>query len=192
MLGNYTKPTTKNLLYEVLETLITSTVVLMVLYTTIAFPEKVIGSSMEPNITTGERVVVDRISKHVSDYARGDIVVLHPPGDSSKDLIKRIVGLPGDVVKILDCKIFISLDGEKYAYQETYLNEESCTKGGPMIKEGRSFKIPDNKYLVLGDNRENSMDSRYFGFTEKNDIIGRAIFRFWPLEKAGFLSVDKI
>jgi signal peptidase I len=187
-----TKTTTRTTVFEILETLLTSSIVLIVLYSTIAFPEKVVGSSMEPSFSTGERIVVDRISKHITSYTRGEVVVLHPPGDSSRDFIKRIVGVPGDVVKILDCNVYILVGGEKYSYSENYITEGTCTKGGPVIREGRSLKIPEKKYLVLGDNRENSMDSRYFGFIEEREIVGRAIFRFWPVERAGFISVDKL
>ncbi|OGC48716.1 signal peptidase I, partial [candidate division WWE3 bacterium RBG_16_37_10] len=82
-------------------------VVILVLYMWVALPEQVWGASMEPNFYTGERVLVEKVTKHFSDYERGDVVVLHPPENDSIDYIKRVVGLPGEMVKIWDCKIYV-------------------------------------------------------------------------------------
>lgn len=178
----------KSFTLEVLETVFTSVIVLMVVYSTIAFPETVLGSSMEPNFYTGERVLVERLSKVFGTYKRGDVVVLHPPGDDNRDYIKRIVGIPGDVVKIWDCKVYIKTSEGSFIYEENYLSEGECTNGGEKIKEGRSFIIEKDYYFVLGDNRDKSMDSRSFGLVEKKRIIGKAIFRLWPLSRAGFIN----
>lgn len=184
--------TSKNFFFEILETLITSVIIILVIYSTIAFPELVIGSSMEPNFYTGERILVERISKHFTPFKRGDIIVLHPPGNDSVDYVKRIIGIPGDVVKILDCKVYIKSGEDTFLYEESYLKAGICTMGGIKIKEGRSFKIEGNDYLVLGDNREKSMDSRAFGLVSRDRILGKVAFRFWPFSKAGFVNVDSI
>lgn len=178
----------KSFTLEILETVLTSVIVLMVVYSTIAFPETVLGSSMEPNFYTGEKVLVERLSKTFGEYKRGDVVVLHPPGDDDIDYIKRIVGVPGDVVKILNCKVYIKTSEGSFVYEESYLGENECTQGGEKIKEGRSFIIDEGYYFVLGDNRDKSMDSRNFGLVEKKRIIGKAIYRFWPLSRAGFIN----
>lgn len=177
----------KNFISETIETILTSIIVLLVLYTTIALPELVWGSSMEPNFETGERILVDKISKVINDdFERGEVVVVKPE-DSSKHLIKRVIGIPGDVFKIYGCKVYISRDGERFVLDEYYLAADTCTKGGSNILDGRSFKIEDGYYVVLGDNREVSMDSRSIGLIKKDDIVGRVAFRFWPIDKIGFV-----
>ena len=142
---------------------------------------------MEPSFHTGERVLVEKITKRVSGFERGDIVVLHPPSNDSIDYIKRIVGLPDEMVKVLDCTVFILKDGKSYELEEPYLKPGTCTSGGPTVKEGRYFKLEDDEYFVLGDNRSNSADSRFFGAIKENRILGKAVFRFWPINKLGFI-----
>lgn len=177
----------RNFSLELLETFISSIVVLFVIYTTIAMPEQVWGASMEPTFHTGERILVDKVSKYVKDFNRGDIVVLNPPGNQDVDYIKRIVGMPGEIVKIMNCQVFITKDGKKFQLDEPYLSANTCTSEGPQLREGRSIKLEAGQYLVLGDNRNHSADSRYFGLVDKSKIVGRVLFRFWPLNKAGWL-----
>ncbi|MFH1295163.1 MAG: signal peptidase I, partial [bacterium] len=88
----------KSFVMEMLETLVSSVIVILVIYSTIAFPELVVGSSMEPNFYTGERILVEKVTKYFSPFKRGDIVVLHPPGNDNIDYIKRIIGVPGDII----------------------------------------------------------------------------------------------
>lgn len=186
--GENTSPS--KFLFEMLETFVSSVIVILVIYSTIAFPELVVGSSMEPSFYTGQRILVEKVTKHFTPFKRGDVVVLHPPGNDDIDYVKRIVGIPGDVVKIVDCKVYIKSGDESFLYEEEYLNDGVCTIGGAKIKDGRSFKIEGKDYLVLGDNRERSMDSRAFGLISEERILGKVVFRFWPFSKAGFIGVD--
>lgn len=178
----------KNFITESIETIIVSAIVLLCVYSILALPEIVLGSSMEPNFHTGERILVDRWSKLLSvDFDRGEIIVLKPHGDS-KHLIKRVIGLPGDIFKIYDCNVYITRDNVRYVLTEPYLPSNTCTLSGSFIQAGRSFKIPEGEYVVLGDNRGVSLDSRIIGLVNKKDIIGRVSFRFWPLNKIGFVK----
>jgi signal peptidase I len=174
----------KQILLDLIETFCVSAIVIYIVYSTIGSIEMVWGASMEPNFHTGERILVDQIFRK---FDRGDIVVLSPPGDSGRHFIKRIIGIPGDVFKVYNCKVYISRDGNRSYLQEGYLPEDICTGGGPEIKEGRSIKVPDGSYLVLGDNRGNSVDSRFFGLVTTKNIIGKVVFCFWPLPKLGFV-----
>lgn len=175
--------TNQSFIIEMLETFLTSLVVLMVIYWTIALPEVVQGASMEPTFYSGERILVEKVTKHFGDFERGDVVVLHPPGDDDVDYVKRVVGVSGDVVKILDCNVYISRDGEKFKLEEPYLFDGTCTTEGPQLKEGRSLKLEDGQYLVFGDNRPRSADSRVFGVVTSDRILGKVALRFWPLDK---------
>lgn len=177
----------KGFLRDILETFVSSFVILIVIYLGVAFPEVVQGASMEPTLHTGERILVERLSKHFRPYERGDIVVLHPPGDDSVDYVKRVVGLPGEIVKVQDCKVYISTEGSKFELSESYLSENTCTFGGPKLREGRAVRLDENQFFVFGDNRENSADSRVFGVVTEDRILGKVVFRFWPFNILGFL-----
>ncbi len=176
----------RTFLFESLETFVTTFVVIAVIYQFIAMPEMVWGASMEPTFKTGERILVEKVTKHFMKFSRGEVVVLNPPSDKNVDYIKRIIGLPGEIVKISNCVVQIKSGDERFVLEEKYLDEKTCTTSGSYFKEGRSVKIPDGEYLVLGDNREVSADSRYFGFVKKDLVQGRVIFRFWPLDKVEF------
>lgn len=174
---------------DIVETLIVSFVVITIIYSFLAMPELVWGASMEPNYHTGERILVEKVTKNFKPFVRGDVVVLHPPENDNIDYIKRIIGVPGDIIKVLDCRVYVSRDGVRYELQEDYLATNTCTSEGPSLQEGRSLKIPDGSYLVLGDNRSKSLDSRVFGVIAEDKIIGRVVFRFWPIDKFGFTNI---
>lgn len=177
----------KKFILEMMETFLSSAVILFFIYMWIAMPELVFGASMEPNFYTGQRILVEKVTKHFKDFERGEVVVLNPPGNDDIDYIKRIIGLPGDVVKIKDCGVYIYTEGKGYKLQEDYLSKEMCTVEGPKMREGRSVRIDDGHYFVLGDNRDESADSRVFGLVPGERILGRVVFRFWPIDKAGLL-----
>lgn len=179
---------TKSLLIEIAETFVMSFIVIMVLYGLIASIEVVSGASMEPRFHDGERIFVDKISPKIDSYKRGDVVVLIPPNNSSVHYIKRVLGVPGDLVKIFDCNIYVILEGVRYRLEENYLNDNVCTTGGAEVKNGRLFRIPDGYYMALGDNREHSLDSRNLGLIKKSEMVGRVVFRLWPISKIGFTN----
>ena len=178
----------KELILELSEALISSMVIVLALYLLIASVEIVWGPSMEPSFHSGERILVDRISGILIPLRRGEIVVFLPPGDNERHFIKRVIGIPGDIFKIIDCGVVVSKDGQKYQLEEEYLDKDTCTVGGSAIKEGRALRLGPQQYAFLGDNRGESLDSRYIGLVDKNRIIGRVIFRFWPLNKMGFIN----
>lgn len=173
----------KNFFIELLETFSTSFIVLMLIYWFIALPEVVFGASMEPTFYTGERILVEKVSKHFAEFKRGDIVVLYPPGNNTDHYVKRIIGVEGDIFKINDCKVYITRDNSRFELEEPYLSESACTGDGAKIKEGFSIKLGEGEYVVLGDNRERSVDSRTLGIIKEDRIVGRVVLRFWPLDK---------
>jgi signal peptidase I len=177
----------KSFILEIIETILVSGVVILLVYYFIASIEVVSGSSMEPYFHSGERILVDRIAGR-SKLKRGEIVVFYPPGSDTTHYVKRIVGIPGDVFKIIDCKVVISREGSQYILNEDYLSSEVCTKAGGFLKEGRSIRVPENKYVLLGDNREYSLDSRNLGFIDVDRIVGRVVFRLWPVNKISFIN----
>lgn len=177
----------KQLVIDIIESFVSSFVVLIVLYLFLAFPEVVSGASMEPYLHDGERILVEKITYRFQEPQRGDVIIFHPPENDNIDYVKRVIGVPGDVIKISDCRVYITRDGERFEASEPYLYEDTCTRGGIGFSDGRATRISEGEYLVLGDNRGNSADSRVFGLITTERIVGKAIFRFWPLSKVEFL-----
>jgi signal peptidase I len=182
-----TWPKIRDLMLEVVETFIVSFVVIYLIYRFVASMEVVSGPSMKPNFQTGERILVDKLSANFNPYQRGDIVVLIPPSEKTKHYLKRIIGVPGDVFKIFNCKVYISNKSGQFELSEPYLSPNVCTSGGMVIKDGRSLKLDNDQYIVMGDNRLESVDSRFFGVVTSKNILGKVVFRFWPPQTMGFL-----
>lgn len=137
---------------------------------------KVVGSSMNPTLKDEEILILNKLKYRFQEIQRGDIVSLKHA--DTKYLIKRIIGLPGDTVKIENNAVY--LNGKKY--EEPYLVED-LEYDDFDLKDLEYSVIPENMYFVLGDNRENSLDSREIGLVKKEDIIGKISLRFWPLNK---------
>lgn len=135
--------------------------------------------SMAPTLKINDRVLVNKLSYRLHDIHRGDVVVFRSvPGDgATKDLIKRVIGLPGETVESQNGHILIN--GQ--VLKEPYLGPDVVT--GPLEK----ITIPAGHYWVMGDNRPNSRDSRFFGAISKSLIIGRAFVRVWPLTSLSLL-----
>ncbi len=137
------------------------------------------SASMDPTLKINDRVLVNKLSYDLHDVNRGDVVVFEsPPTESGhKDLIKRVIGLPGETVESRDGRIVI--DGQ--VLDEPYLQPHVQT--GPL----NQVTIPADHYWVMGDNRSNSRDSRFFGAIPESLIIGRAFVRVWPVTALGLL-----
>ncbi len=165
---------------ELIETFAISLVIFLGIYTFLAFPEVVVGASMEPTLHTGERLLVERITVRANKLKRGDIIIFNPPGNNSIDYVKRIVGLPGETIKFDNCNInLVYANGSFQTLEEKYLYDGICTKG---IGDN-TITVPGDSFFVLGDNREQSADSRFFGALSKNRVVGKVILRFWPPNK---------
>lgn len=136
----------------------------------------IIGQSMEPNYHEQQRLLVDRVSHTLGWLQRGDVVILHSP-DEPIDLIKRLIGLPGDVVEIRDNHVFVN----GVQLNEPYLPADADTGRG--LAEGRStWTLGPNEYLMMGDNRSASKDGRYFGPVTYDKLIGRALVVYYPFK----------
>ncbi|HOO27646.1 MAG TPA: signal peptidase I [Lachnospiraceae bacterium] len=131
------------------------------------------SASMETTIMTGDRIFGFRLSYLNEDPQRGDIVIFKFPDDEKQLFIKRIIGLPGETLEIRDGKIYI--DGSSEPLDEPYLNVVPTGDYGPIT-------IPEGAYFMMGDNRNNSADSRFWNqpFVYRNKILGKAVFRYFP------------
>lgn len=147
----------------------------------VAEPRFIPSDSMVPTLQIGDRVVVEKISSSLGPPKTGDIIVFSPPEalqrlGFTKDqaFIKRIIGEPGQTVSVHNGHVYLN----NQPLTEPYIAEPPDYQWGPQ-------PVPENQYFVMGDNRNNSNDSSRWGFLPKQNIIGRALFRFWPLERIG-------
>lgn len=157
-------------------------VVVLVLAIYVVSLQQVVGPSMSDTLNNNDIVLLDKISYRFTDIKRGDVVSLYYA--DTKYLIKRVIGLPGEYVEFQDNKLYID---NKYM-DEDYL-EDVITDDFSLSELGYD-EIPEDMYLVLGDNREDSLDSRdaSVGLIPKEDIIGKVRIRIWPLNKLGIIK----
>jgi signal peptidase I len=146
--------------------------------------------SMYPTLREGDRVLVNKLSYRLHDVNRGDVIVFERPASETSsnipDLIKRVVGLPGESISFIDGAVYV--DGKRL--DESYLSDgtvtssanapNKCTAEVPCV-------VPSGQVWVMGDNRSDSKDSRYFGSIDESTIVGRAFVTVWPLGRFGLL-----
>jgi signal peptidase I len=148
----------------------------------IAQPFIVSGQSMEPTFHNGEYLIVDQLTYRMNPPTRGDVVIFKYPKEPSKYFIKRLIGLPGDTVSIQGSKITITnaAHPEGFSFAEPYVVHMTPTTNITEV-------LRNGEYFVLGDNRDNSSDSRVWGILQENFIVGRAFLRLFPLDEVNYL-----
>ncbi len=139
---------------------------------------RVDGTSMEPNLHTGEYVIINKFAYKLGKVNPGDVIVFHFPGDPSQEYIKRVVGLPGDTVQVSNGRIFVNGS----LAQESYIATRPDYQG--------TWVVPPDSLFVLGDNRNNSSDSHSWGSVPFNYVIGKAVFIYWPPDQWGALTLS--
>jgi signal peptidase I len=155
------------------------TAILIVVF--VVQPVKVEGTSMLPRLENDERIFINKLIYDFDPIKRGDIVVFWFPDDPSKSFIKRVIGLPGEVVRI-DHKGQVYVNGQPTS--EPYLSPD-LTKRPQVLPD---TLVKQHYYFVMGDNRDSSNDSRSWGLVPEKYIYGKAMFRYWPLSRAGLLN----
>lgn len=139
------------------------------------------GNSMYPNYQNGEYVLSRVLNGQIDALKRGDVIIFRLPTDTEKDMIKRIIGLPGDTVSLANGEVYVN--GERLN-EAAYLPTGTRTYGGSFLHETDQIVVPQRAYLVLGDNRPYSSDSREWGFVKKENIISRVLFCYWNCSAA--------
>lgn len=170
--------------FELVQVVVFAVSIFLFLYLLILQPHKIDGASMEPNFHHGEYLLTDKISYRFNEPKRGEVIVFKAPPDYSDEYIKRIIGLPGEKIELKDNHIYINDN----ALNEYYIPQNTQTQPKKFISEGRVYTIPDNAYVVFGDNRSHSLDSRDLGFIERKYITGRAWFVYWPPDQLGLIN----
>ena len=184
-----TKKSKKSTVREYIEAAVIAILLALFIRTFVVQAFKIPSGSMEPTLLIGDHILVNKfiygikipfIRKtliHIDDPKRDDVIVFIYPVDKSKDFIKRVIGLPGDKIEIVDKKIYVN--GRLYDDKHGFYN----TKRKPGNPGGKSkygsITVPDNRFFVMGDNRDNSYDSRVWGFVPSESIKGKAFIIYW-------------
>ena len=163
---------------EVVEVIVIAVAAVVIIRTFLVQPFLVSGSSMYPNFSNGDYVLVDELTYHLRPPQRGEVVVFHDPQDYSTYFIKRVIGLPGETVKIASdtVTIFNQQNPNGFVLNETYLPSSTVTTG----TGAGSYTLSTTTYLMLGDNRPFSFDSRSWGPLPARNIVGLVRVRLWP------------
>ena len=144
-------------------------------------PVKVEGTSMAPLLSDQERIFINKFVYRFEPIGRGDVVVFWYPRDHSKSFIKRVVGLPGETIEVRTGRVYVDRKEWKEPYvPPNYLDDLSY----PPVQ------IPDDSYFVMGDHRDSSNDSRVFGPVSRQNIYGKAVFAYWPVDHFGSLALS--
>lgn len=169
---------------ESFETIVIFGAIFASIYLFVAQFHKVQGNSMVPTLHSGDYLITEKLSYRFRNPEVGEIIVLKNPRDESQDFIKRIIAVPGDSLQISDNIVYRNSE----ALKESYLPPGTPTHAGAFLTEKTAVKAGSNQYFVLGDNRDHSSDSRDWGPVTKEEIVGRALFRYWPLPDIGLLT----
>jgi signal peptidase I len=161
--------------------LVFSVLIAVVLIVFIYQPVKVEGTSMMPTLTDQERIFINKFTYRfgLGSIERGDTVVFWYPQDTSKSYIKRVIGLPGDRVRVDEGHVYVN--GRELI--ESYVPPEN--RDDSTWRDGHEITVPADRYFVLGDHRNQSSDSRMWGWVPRENIYGKAVFVYWPLDKMG-------
>ncbi len=172
--------------WEILKVALVSAAIIIPIRYFLIQPFFVKGASMEPNFHDQEYLIIDELSYRLNPPIRGQVIVFRYPRNPQEYFIKRVIGLPGEEVQIKDGKVTIFNDKNPngFVLNESYLPSDLSTYNQSEDK----VVVGLNEYFVLGDNRGASRDSRYFGSVDKSFVIGKVLFRGWPVSKITFFD----
>jgi signal peptidase I len=172
-------------IFDFLQGIVVILAIMVMIYLFIMSPQEINGQSMDPTFHNGEYILTNKVEFKLNEPKRGDVVIFKSPRNKDIDYIKRIIGLPGDTVKLTNSVFFINgapLD------ESAYIGPGVFTASGSFLQENSEIIIPEGKYFVVGDNRPHSSDSREFGPVPVEDFIGKAFFRYWPYDRLGIIN----
>jgi len=176
---------------DVLETAIISLSIFIISFLLIFQLHEVNGQSMDgiDKFHDGQRLITDKITYRFRDPERGEVIIFK--FNRNDEYIKRIIGLPGESIEIKEGQVYIynSEHTDGFMLDESeYLDSSVITTGREFLKEGAKIDITEDHYVVMGDNRRESYDSRAWGFVAKESVVGRSIIRYWPPNEMGLID----
>lgn len=167
-----------NFALDTMQTILLAASIFLVIYIFLFRPFQVSGDSMHPTFKNGEYILTNLISLRFNDPVRGDVIVFHSPSDPEKDFIKRVLAVEGDTIFVKEGSVYVNsvlLD------EGAYLKPDVKTSHGAFLKENVPVTVPVGDFIVMGDNRPFSSDSREWGFLPKEKVIGKSMFVYWPI-----------
>jgi signal peptidase I len=170
-------PVVRSSIVETLDACIFAAVLSLVIITFIVQAFYIPSGSMEPTLMINDRILVAKFLYRVEPVQRGDVIVFRYPLNPQRDFVKRVIGLPSDHVQLKEGVVYIG--GNRWS-EKGYTIRPDFGNYGPVV-------VPSQEFLVLGDNRNNSEDSRFFGYVPRENIIGKALFIYWPPQRIGFV-----
>lgn len=168
----------KSTFREIVESLLIAVILALLIRTFIFQPFWIPTGSMDPTLKVQDHIIVNKFGYHFWEPQQGDIVVFKYPLDPNRDFVKRLIGKPGERVEIRNSMVYIN--GQ--AMSEDYLPQ------GLRFQDFGPVMVPEDNYLMLGDNRNNSEDSRVWGPLPKDLVIGKAVLVYWPIDRIKLLS----
>jgi signal peptidase I len=192
--GSEAKESSSRRIAELVSVVIIAVLVAALLRIFVVATYSIPSGSMEPTLQIGDRIVVNKLSYHLHGVDRGNIVVFSTPptencaGQPVSDLVKRVIGLPGETISLADGRVYIN----GHVLPEPYLppDARNDTYPGPSnagYSLNHAYRIPAGEVFMMGDNRSQSCDSRYWGTIRESTIVGKVDMRIWPLSRIGFL-----
>lgn len=191
---NQTKIKTKSKIWEYVEAILWALFLYLIIQTCLVQSFKIPSSSMEDTLLIGDRLLVNKFIYGIripfTDFRlpalrepeRGNVIVFKYPKDPSKDFIKRVIGVPGDEVQIIDKQVYIN--GVLYKNMHEIHGDPQILPAGSNARDNFGpILVPEDSYFVMGDNRDYSSDSRFWGFVNESDLVGKAIIKFWSWDK---------
>jgi len=173
--------------FDMIEVVVVALAIFVVVYLFLFQPHEVNGASMEPNFHNNEFILTDKISYRFRLPQRGDVIIFRAPKNRELDYIKRVIGLPGERVKIIDGSVYVN----NQKLNEPYLSVGTVSNSGLFLPSNKEYLVLEDEYFVLGDNRTHSSDSREWGTVNRQDIVGKAWLRYWPPEVIGLIPAGK-
>lgn len=167
----------KSAVMELFESVAIAILLAVVIRFFILQPFVIPSGSMEPNLQIGDRIMVSKLSYVFSEPKRGDVIVFKYPPDPKRNFVKRAIGIPGETITIRDSQLYV----DNIPTPEDYLPP------GLQFADYKPVEVPAGEYFMLGDNRNNSDDSRMWGMVPEKNIIGKAVFIYWPLDRISLL-----
>jgi signal peptidase I len=168
----------RRIMYSWIRDLFFSVIISLFIILFVYQPVKVEGGSMEPGLEDQERIFINKLVYRLENIGRGDIIVFRYPRDPRKNFIKRVIGIPGDRIRVTNGRVYVNGQWKPEPYvPEQYMDSRSYPE----------TVVPADSYFVMGDHRTMSNDSRDFGAVARDFIYGKAVFGYWPVERVGVL-----
>ncbi len=180
-----TKETFRREVKEWAQSILIALLLTLVIRTYVVQAFKIPSGSMRPTLLEGDKLFVNKYVYRFEEPKRGDIIVFKYPEDPKKDFIKRLVAFGGEEVEIKSGQIYVN--GQALTDTETF-GKFFYYNHGPYGAADDKIRVPENTLYVLGDNSANSTDSRFWGFVPRKNLLGKAMFRWWPLNRVSLVK----